>query len=117
MTEKEKPPSLSELGARLRRAREREAEEASSGRATGPRLTGLGLAVRVGVELVAALAVGVGIGLLVDHWLGTKPWGLVVFFVLGWAAGVLNVYRAVSGIGGAVGYRNSGDDETGTGND
>jgi ATP synthase protein I len=108
MTENEGPPSLGDLGQRLRRARQREAEATSSGSSGGrPRFTGIALAFRVGVELVAALAVGVGAGLLIDHWLGTTPWGLVVFFVLGWAAGVLNVYRAVTGMGSAVGYRNS----------
>jgi len=111
MTEKNKLPSLSELGARRRRARLREAGDDSSAGAGPPRFSGVGLALRVGVELVAALAVGVGIGLLVDRWLGTKPWGLVVFFVLGSGAGVLNVYRTVSGIGAAVGYPK--DDDTG----
>jgi len=49
--------------------------------------------------LVAALIVGVGIGLLLDRWLGTTPWFLIVFFLLGAAAGILNVYRAASGMG------------------
>ncbi len=40
-----------------------------------------------------------------DKWLGTRPWGMVVFFFLGVAAGMLNVYRAVAGMGGAVGFR------------
>jgi ATP synthase protein I len=59
----------------------------------------LGLAFRIAVELVAALAVGLGIGWAIDRWLGTRPWGLVVFFFLGAAAGMLNVYRAVGGSG------------------
>jgi ATP synthase protein I len=109
MTDDDQPSPLSELGARLRQARSREGEENGAAGAARPNLTGFGLAARVGVELVAALAVGVGIGLLVDRWLGTKPWGLVVFFILGWAAGVLNVYRTVMGIGSAVGYRRPGD--------
>jgi ATP synthase protein I len=65
----------------------------------------LGFAVRIGVDIVAALIVGVGMGLLLDHWLGTKPWMLIVFFILGAAAGMLNVFRAVSGYGYAAGYR------------
>ena len=49
--------------------------------------------LRVGAELVAALAVGVGIGWLLDRWLHTKPVFLAIFLLLGGAAGVRNVYR------------------------
>ncbi len=64
----------------------------------------MGMALRIGVEMVSALAVGVGIGLLLDYWLETAPWFLVVFFFLGAGAGIMNVYRAASGIGMAPGY-------------
>jgi ATP synthase protein I len=63
------------------------------------------MAFRIGTELVAALGLGVGIGVMLDRWMGTAPWFLVVFFFLGAAAGALNVYRAASGIGMAPGYR------------
>ena len=56
------------------------------------------------MELVSALIVGVGIGLLLDYWLGTRPWFLLVFFLLGSAAGILNVFRVMKRMGGAVGY-------------
>ena len=65
----------------------------------------MGLAFRIGIELVAALAVGVGIGWLLDVWLDTKPWLMVVFFFLGAGAGILNVYRTVSSYGLAGGHR------------
>jgi ATP synthase protein I len=58
----------------------------------------------MGVELVAAVVVGVGIGLLLDKALGTAPWMLVVFLFFGMGAGILNVYRAATGMGLAVGY-------------
>ena len=58
-----------------------------------------------GSRLVSALVVGVAIGYLLDRWLGTKPWLLILFFVLGSAAGLLNVFRLTSGLGGTVGYR------------
>jgi len=70
----------------------------------------LGFALKVGIELVAALVVGVGIGLLLDRWLETAPLFLVVFFFMGSAAGFLNVYRAVSGYGYAAGYRRDNND-------
>jgi len=53
----------------------------------------------IGTELVAAVAVGVGLGYVLDLWLGTKPWLMMVFFFLGSAAGMLNVYRATSYLG------------------
>jgi ATP synthase protein I len=65
----------------------------------------VGVAFRIGTELLAAMIVGVGGGMLFDHWLGTAPWGLIVWFFLGAAAGILNVYRAISGLGYATGYR------------
>ncbi len=49
--------------------------------------------------------VGVAIGIGLDRWLGTTPWLMVVFIVLGAAAGILNVVRVMTGMGGAVGYR------------
>jgi ATP synthase protein I len=66
---------------------------------------GAGPAFRMATDLVAALVVGVGIGLLLDYWLGTKPWFLIGFFVLGAAAGMLNVYKVASGFGYAAGYK------------
>ncbi len=108
MTDEKPSPSLEDLDARLRRARERRSDQ-SADEDQGPNRSsagsGLGFALRLGVELVAALAIGVGIGLLLDRWLNTGPWMLVVFFFLGSAAGFLNVYRVVSGYGYAAGYR------------
>jgi ATP synthase protein I len=45
-------------------------------------------------EFVAGVLVGAAIGWLIDRWLKTSPWGLIVFLLLGFAAGVLNVVRA-----------------------
>ncbi|MEA1675749.1 AtpZ/AtpI family protein [Nitrospirillum sp. BR 11163] len=107
MTDQTPPPSLDELEARLRDAR-RSAESSSFSPTQRKDEAGngwLGIAFRIGAELVAAMVVGVGGGLVIDRWLGTSPWGLIVMFVLGSAAAMLNVYRAVNGMGYAVGYR------------
>ncbi len=62
--------------------------------ATGTGTSGpMGIGVRVGVELVSALAVAVLIGWGLDRWLGTRPWLLGLFVLLGGAAGVANVWR------------------------
>ncbi|MEE8392729.1 MAG: AtpZ/AtpI family protein [Rhodospirillales bacterium] len=94
----EKPKPLEDFEARLREAKAEIQPAAPNGPAKET-ITGLGAALRIGTELVAALVVGVGIGYMLDNWLETAPWFLVLFFFLGAAAGILNVYRAASSIG------------------
>lgn len=48
--------------------------------------------LRVGTDLVASTMVGLGSGYLLDQWLGTRPWFLLLFFLFGAAAGFLNLY-------------------------
>ena len=105
MTEHTPPPPLHGLDTRLREARERRKQNAVEDGGSRSSLKGAPLAFRIGAELVAATVVGVGLGLLTDHWLDTAPWGMILFFFLGGAAGILNVWRAVSGIGMAAGYK------------
>ena len=57
--------------------------------------SGLARGLRLSTELVAGVLVGALIGLALDRWLGISPWGLIVFLLLGFAAGVVNVVRAV----------------------
>ena len=105
MTEQKKSVSIQDLDARLKLARQSAAETAEKASSKGRSRSGLGLAMRLGVEIVSALVIGVGIGLLIDYWLGTKPWFMLLFFVFGAAAGVMNVYRVATGIGQGVGYK------------
>ena len=55
-----------------------------------------GLAYAAAFSLFAAVAAGLLIGWLLDRWLGTKPWLLVVGIVLGAAAGFYEFIRASS---------------------
>ena len=55
----------------------------------------LNFGFKISTEIVAALVVGVGIGILVDKFLGTKPFGLIIFFIFGALAGFLNIYRVM----------------------
>ncbi|HEY1505415.1 MAG TPA: AtpZ/AtpI family protein [Stellaceae bacterium] len=106
MNEREKNDPLREFGERLDKARA--AGQGPLGKAPddGPSTsTALAFGWRVGLELVGAIVIAELIGWAIDKWLGTRPWGMVVFFFLGIAAGMLNVYRAVTGLGGAVGFR------------
>ena len=110
---KEPPsPSLEELDAKLKGARGHQKKRASkSGGSKADAGSGLGMALKVGVEFVSAVGVGVAIGLLLDYWLETKPWLMIVFFLLGSVAGFLNIFRALSGYGYAAGYRAEGEDD------
>ncbi|MEW5424301.1 AtpZ/AtpI family protein [Amorphus sp. 3PC139-8] len=77
-------------------AAQRASEEKRSGRGSGPSstFTGLGQALRLSSEFIGGIAVGAGLGWFLDEWLGTSPWGLIVFLLLGFAAGVVNVLRS-----------------------
>ena len=107
---------IESLDARLKKAR---GEPDAPGAGAGGQLPGraLGLAFRVGVELVSALAIGVAVGWGLDAWLGTGPWLLLAFILLGGAAGILNVYRLARGFGYAVGYRQDQKDRNGNSGD
>ena len=83
--------------ARLQAARQRQGlgptapDAASGGGDSVP--TALGVGMRVGVELVAAMVVALAIGFGLDRWLHTSPLFLVLFVLLGGAAGIANVWR------------------------
>jgi ATP synthase protein I len=88
------------LSARLQRlgeglARQR-AEDPSNDASENRAATAAGYArgFRLSSELVAGVVVGAGLGWLLDRLLGIAPWGLIVFLLLGFAAGVLNVMRS-----------------------
>jgi ATP synthase protein I len=112
MTDDKRPSELEDLDAKLRAAQGRHVvKPARAGFASDK--SGLSIAFRIGVELVAALAIGVAIGWVLDRWLGSSPWLLIVFFVFGAAAGMMNVFRIAKGYGGAVGYRKPGPGQDG----
>jgi ATP synthase protein I len=96
---KEPPDDEAALSARLQRLGERLASASRpSENGSSPRQTAdpsaFARGFRLSTELVAGILVGASIGWLLDRWLGISPWGLIVFLLLGFAAGVLNVMRA-----------------------
>ena len=97
MSDDPPPDPLARLGAEIDRARRERLRQETKGR-SGPPPGALGLGLRVAVELVSALCVGLALGWVFDRILGTRPWGLIVFFFLGSAAGMLNVFRAAKGV-------------------
>jgi F0F1-type ATP synthase assembly protein I len=65
-------------------------------KSTGETLRAAGALSTVGLAFVLALVIGFWFGTVLDGWLGTRPVFTIVFFFLGLAAGILNVYRIVS---------------------
>ena len=61
---------------------------------------------RVATELLAGLLIGAGVGWTLDRWLNSSPWFLIIFFLIGGAAGILNLWRIVTGKGLKIGYFN-----------
>ena len=60
----------------------------------GSNAASLGKALKISTELVAAVVVGSIIGFLLDGWFDTKPLLTICFFIMGVAAGMLNVFRS-----------------------
>jgi ATP synthase protein I len=89
---------LQSLGNRLAQHQQADRKvEPGSGPRSDP--SALARGFRLSTELVAGVLVGAFIGWALDRWLGISPWGMIVFLLLGFAAGVVNVIRA-AGISG-----------------
>jgi ATP synthase protein I len=85
------------LGDQLGQHRPREPSE-SHGSRPAVSASGYALGFRLSSELVGGVLVGAGIGWALDRLLGISPWGLIVFLLLGFVAGVVNVVRT-AGVG------------------
>ena len=101
---REQDGRLADIGKRLERARGRRGE-APDAQARG---SAMGTAFRISSELVVGLVVGGLIGWQIDRWLDTLPVFLLLFFILGAAAGIWNVIRTALAM-----QPDSGQPETG----
>lgn len=110
---------ISELGARLDKVKAQRQAEAEAELDAEMRGRGMAYGLRMAAELVAAVIVGGAIGYGLDRWLGSTPWLFLLFFVLGFAAGVLNVVRAyekmqkeiMARTGGRIGNKVTDDED------
>jgi len=94
------PTSLEDLDLRLRQARSQLKPPPGDKGPNGKQApSGLGMAFRIGTELVGGIIVGVGIGLLLDAWLDTSPWFMVAFFAF---AVAVNVFPKAAVLGDAL---------------
>ena len=84
---------LEDLKTRLKIARSK-LQNQNSEKANKKKGVFFGNAFKLGTELVAAVVVGTIIGFILDNWFDTKPVLIIVFFLFGAAAGIMNVFKA-----------------------
>ena len=84
-------PSLDKLQERIDEAKRLQAKGQDNEEPMNP-----GDAMKMGLELVAGVAVGSLGGFFIDRWLGTMPLFFIICFFLGAAAGFKNMIREVS---------------------
>lgn len=96
---RQRDPDEARLAERLARLSKRlsggDADTSKTSPPVTSDVTGLGRALRVATDLAGGVLVGVAIGLLLDRLLSSTPWGLLIFVLLGFCAGVLNMLRGV----------------------
>ena len=86
------PKQEDEFDKRLAAARQRQVSKNRPKQSVAS-MSGAAVGFRIAIEILAAIAVGVGVGLALDEWLGTKPWLLIVFCMLGFGGAMANVMR------------------------
>ena len=84
--------SLKEISARLKIAKSKVKHLGIKNKKTNS--SNLGNAFKISTEFVAAVVVGATIGFILDNLFGTKPWLIIIFFIIGVIAGMLNVIRS-----------------------
>jgi len=84
--------NLKEISTRLEIAKKNIKSIRKNNKSTN--VSSLGKALKISTELVAAVVVGSTIGFLLDNWFDTKPLLTICFFIMGVAAGILNVFRS-----------------------
>lgn len=99
-----KEPDLKDLESRLKKAKHSFEEKQKPPKSGGGKA--ISIALQMAIEFVLAVVIGTGIGWGIDLWLDTTPWFLIIFFFIGSAAGIKNIFRAADAMKVAEDKRN-----------
>ncbi len=66
---------------------------------SGGGLRQMGDLLSMGWNLALCIGVGLALGVILDRWLDTRPWGILIFLLLGIAAGFVNLFRTAIRLG------------------
>lgn len=71
--------------------------------------SGLAQGMRLGMEFMSGTIAGFLLGWALDKHFDTTPWFLLTGIVLGFCAGILNVYRFINGMDDGIGINRQSD--------
>ena len=113
MVDTDKPPTLEDVSARLKALQDAAAVKKTSEQEKqgSARIAGVGF--RIGVELIAGVLVGGGLGYFIDTEFDTKPIFMLAFIALGFAASLMSVLRILKNLDHAVGLGRAVRDKEG----
>jgi F0F1-type ATP synthase assembly protein I len=95
MTRGKDTPPFEDFDARLKRLRGEPERDAAGAESAEPPRMRLGNGLQAGIEVIAGVCGGALLGYGLDRWFETSPLLLIVCFVLGAAAGVLNAFKTL----------------------
>lgn len=87
------PRDLDQFDAKLKAARDRIEGREGPGSQPSYNDSLAGVGYRMSIELVVGICAGLGLGWLIDWWMGTKPWFMLILMFAGLAAGIFNIVR------------------------
>ncbi|WP_299048232.1 AtpZ/AtpI family protein [uncultured Tateyamaria sp.] len=107
MTDPEDADRLKALSARIDAVKD---EHAPKPRAPDPHSQAQ-LAWRMVIELVAGIGIGFGMGYGLDALFGTTPWLMIIFVLLGFAAGIQTMMRSAKEVQSMKEAEEAADDD------
>ncbi len=117
MVETDKPPTLEDVSARLKALQDAAAEKKTIEQEKQGSAQIAGVGFRIGIELIAGVLVGGGLGYFIDTQFDTKPIFMLAFIVLGFTASMLSVLRILKNLDHAVGLGRAIRDKEGKARD